>query len=183
MLYHAMLKTKSAMSSVAYNSALPLSSLSTVLAGEFARACFAYILMAGNARPVINGWEATRWQFACLAMDKSLLRTNTKALAEISAEHSLVVWRDVTGLHEALFVSGAGDKAGIELSIASDDAYFASRMRLFLPQMRIEAGFRAHALGLTEKAQTLAQNARTLIDQTDGDGFGWNGLATCYPSA
>jgi adenylate cyclase len=101
-----------------------------------------------------------------LTRDEALLERHIVAIAAISTEHQLGLWQDFASMWQALIVAGAGDALGIDQFMVADTRYTASKSHVFLTLIRIEASYRALALDLVEKAWTLADMARTLIDQT-----------------
>ena len=103
---------------------------------------------------------------AMLNRDESELQRHLVLSAGISNEHNLVLWQRSVEVSEALLVAGAGDASGIDQYMAADVCLITIGTLNSMPQFRIEAGFRALALGLGDKAQTLIDLARTLIDQT-----------------
>ena len=103
---------------------------------------------------------------ALLARDEAVVKRHVAAMAAIAIEHKLVLWQDHASLMQALMAADAGDALGIDQFMAADTHYTASKSQVFLAQLRIEASYRALALQLVEKARTLADMARALIDQT-----------------
>jgi class 3 adenylate cyclase len=103
---------------------------------------------------------------ALLARDEAVIESHAAAMTVIANEHKLLLWQDFAGPIQALQVAGAGDALGIDQFMVADTQYTASKSHVFLTLIRIEASYRALALDLVEKARTLADMARTLIDQT-----------------
>jgi tetratricopeptide (TPR) repeat protein len=108
--------------------------------------------------------------YALISRDESALERHAAAAAHIATEHQLVVWRDVAELFEALLVASKGDPAGIELYLSADTAFIATKSRLWIHYLRIEAGWRALSLGLPEKAAELAAMASAIFEPT-GEAF------------
>ena len=103
---------------------------------------------------------------AMIGLDEAALERHAAAAARIASEHHLVVWRDLAEVLRPLHAAGAGDPAGIERYLRADAAFVATKSRLWISRLRIEAGRRALALGLREPACRLASMANAMIDQT-----------------
>ena len=103
---------------------------------------------------------------AMIRLDEAALERHAAAAARIASEHHLVVWRDLAEVFRPLHAAGAGDPAGIERYLRADTAFVATKSRLWISRLRIEAGRRALALGLLEPACELAAMANAMINQT-----------------
>ena len=103
---------------------------------------------------------------ALLAKDKKNFERHTLVLAKTALEHDLQLWQDYAEMAQALLIADSEDKTSIDQYLAADTHYTISKSQLLQTLLRIEAGFRAIALDLVEKAHILADMARTLIDQS-----------------
>jgi predicted ATPase len=65
-----------------------------------------------------------------------------------------------------LLDAGKGDETGIDRFAVADAAYVGAKARLFLPQLRVAAGWRALKLGLHDHASNFASMAQDLIEET-----------------
>jgi predicted ATPase/class 3 adenylate cyclase len=103
--------------------------------------------------------------------DEAELERHARALAALSGEHNLVLYRLLASAALTLVAAGKGEPAGIADYLKADAAVLATNNKMGMSAMRVEAGWRARALGLGEQARALAAKARELCEDT-GEAMG-----------
>lgn len=112
---------------------------------------------------------------ALQSRDEAELERHTNALAAMSAEHNLVWYRHLASMTQALLLAGQGEPASIVNYLKADATLVATKSKMAVSWLRIEAGWRARALGLGEQASDLAVMARKMFDET-GEAFALSDL-------
>jgi predicted ATPase/class 3 adenylate cyclase len=113
--------------------------------------CFAHFLLA---------------LLASRRRDDAEIERNIAVVSAIASEHDLVLWLGYAEPFNELLAAGKGDETSIERYMQADATLVAGKTRLYVPQLRIEAGWRALAMGLREQAFRLASMAQAMIDET-----------------
>jgi predicted ATPase/class 3 adenylate cyclase len=103
---------------------------------------------------------------ALQSCDEPELERHSNALAAMSAEHDLAWYRHLARMAQAILLAGKGEQAGIVNYLKADATIVATRSIMAISGLRIEAGWRARALGLGEQANALAGMARKMLDDT-----------------
>jgi tetratricopeptide (TPR) repeat protein len=103
----------------------------------------------------------------------SLLERDTETAARcimevmpIVEEHKLAMWQYFGSMIREVVAAGNGDQNSIARYLKADADLVATKVRMFVPQLRINAAWGALELGLRDEAARLAAMARDLIDQT-----------------
>ena len=98
--------------------------------------------------------------FALLSRNEISFKNHIALLAPFAREHNLGLWLDYAILFKELIAAAEGDQASIERYLEADAAVVAKKLRAFMPQLRIEAGWRSLALGLQPRASELVMLAQ-----------------------
>ncbi|MBL4740296.1 MAG: AAA family ATPase, partial [Sneathiella sp.] len=104
--------------------------------------------------------------FSLLADDTATFERCTAEVTPIAEEYKLTVWLGFSLMMTEIVAARNGDKSSIERYMMADAAMVATKVRMFVPQTRIEAGWCALALGLRDEAAELAKRTQDLIGQT-----------------
>ncbi|MDP6876490.1 MAG: AAA family ATPase [Alphaproteobacteria bacterium] len=113
--------------------------------------------------------------FALLSCDEVAVERHAEAMIPIAREHDLLLWLGYIAILQELLAVRRGDEAGIERYMKADTDFVAAKSKLFVSLLRIEAGWRALAIGLREPARKLAAMARQMIAET-GETFALSNL-------
>ncbi|MEQ8345738.1 MAG: adenylate/guanylate cyclase domain-containing protein [Sneathiellaceae bacterium] len=101
-----------------------------------------------------------------LAGDEDGFVRHRAAMSRLADEHNMTLWHQFSRMGEGLADAGTGDPSALDRYLASDSQYLATGSHVFLPHYRIEAGWRAQALGQTDRGRMLATMAHALIAKT-----------------
>ena len=113
--------------------------------------CYAYIHLA---------------LMSMLRNDHAGLDRSIMAMMALAREHAMELWLQYGQLFEALIASRKGERTAVADFIELDPVVCATKSILFLPQLRIETGWQALALGMYEPATHLATSALEQIERT-----------------
>jgi tetratricopeptide (TPR) repeat protein len=103
---------------------------------------------------------------ALLSQDDAQLAHHAAVLSSVATEHELDTWSLAAKHFQALVAAGEGDESSIARIFEADASYIAVKAKLYLPQMRVAAAWRARAMTLREPALKLAAMAQAMIDDT-----------------
>ncbi len=84
----------------------------------------------------------------------------------IIAEHNLVMWQNFGSMIMEVLAARSGDRDSIRRYLKADEDLIATKVRMFVPQLRVVAAFSAVEMGLLDEAAALAGMATDLIVQT-----------------
>ncbi|MFK5979761.1 MAG: adenylate/guanylate cyclase domain-containing protein [Rhizobiaceae bacterium] len=90
----------------------------------------------------------------------------TAEVIPIAEEHKMTLWLEFSVMSREVLAARNGNKISIQRYLKADAALIATKVKMFVPQLRIEAGWCALALGLRGEATELAAMAQELIETT-----------------
>ena len=106
---------------------------------------------------------------AIISMPAGDTTTLARCMAEvtpITVEHNLTVWLGYSSVVSEILAARNGDKTSIERYMTADAAVVATKVRMFVPQVRIEMAWSTLALGIRDEAAKLAAMAQDLVGKT-----------------
>lgn len=143
------------------------------------------LMLLGNTREAdVHGQEAERAalatrhpntlcyahlhlaMFALIQLDDIEAERHCATMMSIALEHRMALYITYGRLLQEVLAAGRGDKDSIARYMLEDAVVLGSKMRLFVPQIRIEACRRALTLGLGKQARELANMAEEMIEET-----------------
>jgi predicted ATPase len=135
-------------------------------ADKHAREGERYAMASAHAHSICQMHMAMLFRVFSVYRDEAELERHANALAAISAEHNLVWYRNIASMAQELLLAGKGEPTGIVNFLKADATIVETKSRMMVTWLRVEAGWRARALGLGEQASALAVMAREMLDET-----------------
>lgn len=136
-------------------------------AEQFAQEAERYAMASAHANSICYFHMIMLFRALLPSGGEAELERHANAMAALSAEHNLVWYRLIAdAMVQGLLLAGKGEPAGIVNYLKADATVVATKSKMGLPWMRVEAGWRARALGLGKQASALAAMAREMFNET-----------------